>query len=367
MVENKRYRTDTFHAKSLENNPLDAPVERDIHIYLPPGYFEEERAYPVIYYLHGYSGNNHGWSITYENSDYRSLPWEIMPKDILKRIDLERITTFEKLDEEISSGKLTPCILVQPDGSLHEPHIDGRKNLAGEVMTKGSFYVNSPFTGNYMDYIADDIINYIDSNYRTIAEKDNRALMGGSMGGYGTLYITLHHPDKFISAVALSPGNLGKIDILDWELRIPIYEEILGEKMGRKVINSSWRDILDTLDLIFSDENRLIPSIERGEDGKIIDFNHDAYENWQQYDLNDIMKKHPEALKTIDLLINCEKNDEFLLAEGSKQLHETLNELNIEHSFEIYNDPKAELSPHILGIKYHVLPGMRFCTSHFKQ
>jgi len=366
MVENKRYITDRFHANSLESNPLDAPVERDIHIYLPPGYFEKGRKYPVIYYLHGYSGNNHGWSITYEDSDYRSLPWEIMPKKVLNQIDIDRITTFEKLDEEISSGRLIPCILVQPDGSLHEPHIDGRKNLAGEVMTKGSFYVNSPYTGKYMDYIAEDVIKYIDANYRTLAEQNNRAIMGGSMGGYGTLYITLHHPDKFISAAALSPGNLGSIDILDWELRIPLYEELLGEKMGRMVIDSSWRDILDTLDMVFSDENRLIPSIERDENGNIIDFNRDAYENWRKYDLNNIIKEHPDALDRIQLLINCEKNDEFMLAKGSRELHETLTELNIEHQFELYNDPKAVLSPHILGIKYHVLPGIKYCAKFFQ-
>jgi len=346
---------------------LNAPINRDLHIYLPPDYYEGEENYPVVYYLHGYSRNNHGWTITYKNSKYRSIPWEIVPKKILKKIDLERLTTFEKLDSEISSGKLEPFILVQPDASLHEPHIEGRKGLTGEVLTKGSFYVNSPFTGNYSDYIVKDVIDYIDSNYRTIPNRNNRALMGGSMGGFGTLYLTLLYPNLFISAAALSPANLGKMDLLDWELRIPIYEETLGEKMGREIGRSTWKDICDTLDLIFSKENPLIPSIEKEENGNIKDYDQEAYENWQKYDLNNVIKKHPKALKDINLLIKCEKSDEFGLTEGTKKIHEILDDLNIEHQFDLYTDPRASLSPHILGIGYNNLPGIKYCCKFFQN
>ncbi len=367
-MENKRYKTDTFHAQSLEDNPLDSPSERDLHIYLPPGYYEEEeKKYPVIYFLHGYSGNNHGWTITYKNSKYRSIPWDIIPKKILKEIDIDRLTTFGKLDNQITSGDLKPFILVQPDASLHEPNIDGRRGLTGEVMTKGSFYVNSPYTGDYMDYIVEDVVKYIDYKYRTISESKNRALMGGSMGGYGTIYIMCHHPERFNVSVALSPGNLGELEHLDWELRIPIYEKIVGEKMGKSIGDSAWKDILDSLDLIFSDENRLIPSIERAEDGTIKDYDQKAYENWQEYELNNVIQAHPDALKEANLLINCHKDDEFALTEASEGLHKTMEKLNIDHKFELYNDPKAALTPHILGIGYHILPGIIYCLNYFER
>ena len=64
-------------------------------------------------------------------------------------------------------------------------------------MNKGSFYLNSPFTGNYEDYIVNDVIDYVDGSYRTLPEKQHRALMGVSMGGYGTLSICLNHPELF--------------------------------------------------------------------------------------------------------------------------------------------------------------------------
>ncbi|MFW9821244.1 MAG: hypothetical protein ACFFE5_16700 [Candidatus Thorarchaeota archaeon] len=49
------------------------------------------------------------------------------------------------------------------------------------------------------------------------------------------------------------------------------------------------------------------------------------------------------------------------LAPGVEQIHEVLNEFEIEHQFEFYNDPKASLTTHILGIGYHIIPAMRFC------
>ena len=187
---NERYRIDNFLSAALEGNPLNTPANRDLKIYLPPGYYEsEDKRYSCIYYLHGYGGNNRGWTVTSRTLKDRAIPWELIPKKILKRIDMERITTFETLDELIENGDLEPVIFVQPDASLHVPNIDGRKDFRGDVNTKGSFYINSPYSGNYMDYIIQDVINYVDSNYRTIPDKQHRSLMGGSMGGFGTLYL----------------------------------------------------------------------------------------------------------------------------------------------------------------------------------
>jgi S-formylglutathione hydrolase FrmB len=367
---NKRYRIDKIHAKSLEGNPLNSPVERDLNIYLPPGYFEsKDDKYPVVYYLHGYGGNNRGWTVTYKDSKDRAIPWEIIPKKILKRIDIDRIPSFEMLDQLIEKGELKPFIFVQPDASLHVPNIDGRKDFRGNLATKGSFYINSPFTGNYRDYIIQDVINYIDANYRTIPDKQYRALMGGSMGGFGTLYLCIHHPGKFISAASLSPGNLGSRDLtkLNWKLRIPIYEEIFGAKMNEEIGDSAWRDIIDTMDLIFSNDNRFLPTVKRDENGNIIEYNEEILSKWENHDINTMIRKNPEALKQVQLLLNCERSDEFGLAEGAKQIHQNLIEAGIDHQFELYADPKAALTPHILGIGYHILPSIRFCIEKFRK
>jgi len=126
----------------------------------------------------------------------------------------------------------------------------------------------------------------------------------------------------------------------------------------------SMDDILDTCDLIFSNDNRLLPSIERDESGNITDLNEKANANWKKFDINNIIRDHPDAFKKVHLLLNCEKNDEFGIANGTKKIHETLIELEINHHFELYSDPKAALTPHVLGIGYHELPAIRFCLQY---
>ncbi|MGQ9722385.1 MAG: alpha/beta hydrolase-fold protein [Candidatus Jordarchaeum sp.] len=361
----KRYRVDNIHVKSLENNPINSPVDRELYVYLPPGYFEsKDRRYPVVVYLHGYTGNNQKMTVVSTLEDNKNLPVELIPPEILEQIDLDRILSYAKLDEMITKGKLDPFIFVQPDGSLHLPHKDGAKDFTGAVQTKGSFFLNSPYTGNFEDYIVKDVIEYVDANYRTIPDKQHRALMGGSMGGYGTLSICLHHPEKFVAAAALSPANI-TIDLLDWKLVTPIYEKLLGREIAEQLGASTYGDIMDTFDILFSKDNPLMPTVKRDKSGKIVKWDKKAANNWQKYDINYMIRKNPNALKKVQLLINCESTDEYGLTDETKKIHKTLEELEIKHQFEVYSDPKAALSPHILGIAYQIIPGIKFCTQYF--
>nr|MDO8099764.1 alpha/beta hydrolase-fold protein [Candidatus Njordarchaeota archaeon] len=184
------------------------------------------------------------------------------------------------------------------------------------------------------------------------------------MGGYGTLSICLHHPEKFISVASLSPANM-TTDLLDWKLVIPAYEKLLGRKMAEQLGKSSAIDLLDTCDMIFSGDNPLLASIERDKDGKIIHLNEKSASNWQKYDFNRMIRENPGALKTVELLINCEGTDEFGLSGETEKIHQTLKELGIRHQFEIYTDPRAASSPHMIGIAYHTVPAIRFCQQHF--
>jgi S-formylglutathione hydrolase FrmB len=362
-----RYKIDKFYSKSLENNPLGSPVNRKINIYLPPGYYEDEkRKYPVIYFLHGYSENDKSWTINSANSQDKSIDWNQVPKKFLERIALDKLLTFEKLDNLITEEELTPFILVQPDGSLEIPNIHKRKDFNGKIMTKGSFYVNSPYSGNYMNYIIEDVITYIDSNYRTIPKKEDRAIIGGSMGGYGALYLSIHHPEKFIATVALSPGNPCDLELLNWKLKIPIYTEIFGNKLSEQIGEFAWNDIMDTYDLLFSNTTRLLPSIRRNEQGDIIEYNKESYQNWQKFDLISIINENPELLMNLHLQLNCDINDEFGLAKVAEEIHLRLLTFDISHEYELYSDPKASLTPHALGIGYRILPGIIFCLKFIK-
>ena len=354
----ERYKSDTIQASHLEGNPLGSPGNRELNVYLPPGYYESpDKKYPVVYLLHGYAGNPK--NLTIVANQRQKMGW--LPPEILDEADWQRICDYAKLDELINRGEIPPFILAQPDGSLHLPDEDGTYDInTGETRTKGSFYVNSKHAGNYESYILDDVVNYVDLHYRTRADRSHRALMGASMGGFGTLSILCRHPEKFSAAAALSPANF-TLDQLDWKLVIPLQERLLGRAEAEKGGDQLYGDILDTQDIIFSKDRPLLPTVVRGANGQTVSMDSVAAEAWKSYDINGLAEKQAGNLKTVSLLMNCESSDEFGLAGATARLHATFQRLAIPHEYGIYDDAQAKtFSPHIFGIAYHLIPAFKF-------
>lgn len=145
-------------------NEFDEEQTREVAVYLPDGYNESTQRYPVIYFLHGFNG------------DHRILG------------DMAAL-----LDFSIKRKKIRPFIMV----------VSNQNTAYG-----GSFYSNSGVFGNWEDFTAFDVVAYVDKNFRTIASREGRGIAGHSMGGYGALKVAIHHPDRFCSVYALSPGGL---------------------------------------------------------------------------------------------------------------------------------------------------------------
>lgn len=149
---------------SLEGNLAGDPAERDVFVYLPPGYAQSgDKRYPVIYFLHGYGAT----AAIYSNGVLK-LPGSA--------------------DAAMVSGT-QEAIVVLPDAS----------SIYG-----GSMYSNSPTIGDWETFIAQDLVTYIDANYRTLPARESRGLSGHSMGGYGTLRIGMKHPEVFGALYAMS-------------------------------------------------------------------------------------------------------------------------------------------------------------------
>ena len=79
----------------------------------------------------------------------------------------------------------------------------------------GSFYTNSPVTGNWEQFIVRDLVNYVDHKYRTLRTRKARGLAGHSMGGYGALRIGMRHPETFSAVYALSAYGLAFTDSVE--------------------------------------------------------------------------------------------------------------------------------------------------------
>jgi enterochelin esterase-like enzyme len=152
------------HSVSLEGNLEGESADRDVIVFLPPGYNKDRRRrYPVVYALHGYSIGAEQW--THEIH---------VPQTI--------VGAFALGAKEM--------IVVLPDS----------KTAYG-----GSMYSSSVTTGDFEGFIAHDLVAYIDAHYRTIPNRLSRGLVGHSMGGYGASRIGMKHPDVFGSLYIMSP------------------------------------------------------------------------------------------------------------------------------------------------------------------
>jgi S-formylglutathione hydrolase len=167
----------TVHGKSLEGNLEGDSPDRTVFVYLPPSYATaKNRRYPVVYLLHGYGLTGERW-----------VPFINLP---------------DAPDQDIASGTAKEMILVSPDAF---------------TIYNGSMYSSSPTTGDWETFIAEDLVSYVDSHYRTLANRMSRGLAGHSMGGYGTVRIGMKRPDVFSSLYIMSaccllnnPGAQGR-------------------------------------------------------------------------------------------------------------------------------------------------------------
>lgn len=159
-------------APALAVNLLETPDVQGAAVYLPPSYDgQPDRRYPVIFLLHGIFDDYDVW---------------------LEHFDVPAI-----LDQLILAGKIPELLMVMPNGG----------NKYG-----GGFYRNSSVSGRWGDYIADDLVGFVDQQFRTLANVDSRAIVGHSMGGYGALNLAMTRPDVFSVVWALSPCCLAAND-----------------------------------------------------------------------------------------------------------------------------------------------------------
>lgn len=157
------------HGKLLEGNLSGDSTDRYVSVYLPASYSSNSKKnYPVVYFLHGY---------TDDDAKFYGFKkhWMALPPI---------------LDTVFSKDPAHEMIVVTPDAYTR---------------FQGSMYSNSVTTGNWEDFVAKELVAYVDNHYRTIASKESRGLCGHSMGGYGALRIGEKNPDVFSAIYLLSP------------------------------------------------------------------------------------------------------------------------------------------------------------------
>jgi enterochelin esterase-like enzyme len=242
-------------SKLNENGIIKSSILKEdvkYSIYLPADYETSDRKYPVLYLLHGLSDDHTGWPQFGE----------------VKYI----------ADKAIREGEATPMIIVMPDA-------------------KRTYYVND-VEGKYRyeDFFIKELIPYIESNYKCRTTSEYRAVAGLSMGGYGSLLYSLHHPEMFAACYAMSSAT----------------------RTDEEVINMS----NDSYDAVYTP----LFGAHKGKD-RINDY----------YNSNSILylAAHiPEAQKNkVRFYIDC--GDDDFLYKGNSTLHILMRDLNIPHEYRV--------------------------------
>ncbi len=157
--------------------------ERRATVYTPAGYADlPQKRYPVLYLLHGAGGDENAWT------------------------ELGRAAQI--LDNLIAQGKAEPMIVVMPNGNGAQKAAPGEYENA---MYKPSFMNKKTMEGS-IEVAFPDLVKWVDSHYRTIADKQHRAIAGLSMGGFHSLYISANNPQTFgyVGLFSAAVGRMGK-------------------------------------------------------------------------------------------------------------------------------------------------------------
>jgi Putative esterase len=157
-----------IRSQNFARNKIGVSPLRDLVVYLPAGYESSNARYSVIYFL---------------PSPFDSY-----------RAPFDKNGAQELFDHAIQAGVIDKFILVCVDMT---------------TPLGSSWYVNSPVTGNWEDFVVQELVSYVDKNFRTVANRDSRGIAGDFMGGYGALRFGMTHPELFGSVYALHPVGTG--------------------------------------------------------------------------------------------------------------------------------------------------------------
>lgn len=223
-------------------------------VIITPQSYNNQTQYPVVYLLHGYGGNYSAWTKNWDEAKLMADQYNF--------------------------------IIVCPDGNI------------------GSWYYDSPMdsTSRYETYVAKELVDWTDKNYKTVAKREARAITGLSMGGHGALYLAFRHQDVYGACGSMSGG----VDIRpfpnNWEIK-----KHLGEQREHP-------------------------------------------ENWERYSIMGML--HLLTPNALEISIDCGTEDFFY--DVNVRLHEELTYRNIPHTF-ISRPGAHNWDFWKMSVKYHAL------------
>jgi S-formylglutathione hydrolase FrmB len=302
-----------FESEALKGNALGDPHVRPLWVYLPPGYDDEpDRRYPSIYLIQGLTGQLDMWR---NRSAFRKNPTELM-------------------DELFAGGDAPPALLVW---------VDAWTSLGG------SQFLDSPGTGRYHTYLCEEIVPWVDANYRTAAERDHRGIAGKSSGGYGAMVTPMLRPDLF-GGFATHAG-----DALFETCYLPDFR--VSARTLRDEYDGSfdrfWKDFRSRpafskrTDHVLLNDWCMAACYSADEDGTIHlpyelltgELRPEIWERWLAWDPVRMVPRYADALRAQKAIyIDAGKRDDVYLDLGAEAFRRALDEIGVtDYFFELFD------------------------------
>lgn len=300
----------SIESEVLKNNPLGDPHVRDLWVYLPAGYDESGAAYPTVYVLSGFTGRG---AMMLNDSAFSP-------------------NFAERMDRLIADRRIRPMIAILPDCFTYYG---------------GSQYINSTATGRYEDHLSDEIVRFVDAEYRTVRDRAARAVMGKSSGGYGALIMGLRHADVFglvCSTAADSyfeycyPNDFAKAFRCIKGDPAAFMREVWSER------TADYHPAVNTIGMAacYSPNGA---AFDLPFDPATGAMRADVWSRWLQHDPVRLAEKHVDELKSLKLLfLDAGKRDEFSLDIGARILSKRLTDLGVEHIHEEFDGGHFNIS-----------------------
>ena len=320
---------DFIDSLALRDNALGDPSVRPLAVYVPPGYDPEgSKRYPVLYVLHGYTG------------DVAALvagrPWET--------------NVVQWVDRLVVEGAMPPVLLVV---------VDGFTRLGG------SQYVDSIHNGDYATYVVRDVVNYVDANYRTIAEEGGRGVVGKSSGGFGSMYLSMERPGIF-GAFASHSGDANFMQAYVPSFAaaqrgleahggdISAFVEAFEKKPKRSPSEYSTIEMLGYT-AAYSPREKAPFALDLPWDSRTGAIRRDVMERWLEFDPCELCLRRGTELGRLRLrYVDCGRKDEYGLDVGARVFVQRLREMRLEVRHEEFDDDHRNV-----GYRYAVsLPAL---------
>jgi len=323
-----RFDEHVFESEVLKDNPLGDPHQRPVWVYVPPGYDDSDDRYPSIYAIQGLTGQLDMWRNRFPFR--RNFP--------------------ELVDEAIGSGDCPPCIVV---------FVDAWTKLGG------SQFIDSPGTGRYLTYICDELVPWVDGQYRTLEGAEHRGIAGKSSGGYGAMVDAMLRPDIFGGLATHAGDALFEMCYLpDMRRSVRVLRDEYEGSFER-----FWEDFRSRPALSKDTDHTLLNDYcmaacySADEDGTVQmpydtetgELRPEIWERWLEWDPVRMVSKRADACRSLKAIyIDCGKRDQFFLDLGAEAFRRELEKIGVtDVYFELFDGTHSAIEyRYPIALKY---------------